>query len=221
VNEADGRTVPRRAGALVVASVGVLFVLLAGGWLIGTKVHLAGTNSVAPRYGLAGLTPGHRICMKGLVLPGSANGIGLQLAAPPGRPAPVTLTVNAGGRTQVAHSVAPGNGTFGGTFSFAAIGRTVPASACLTAARPLVQESGMLGSAAGTGAAFLDGHPIGMLSVRYLRPGRSLLSAIPSGARHASLFRAGFVGAWTYWLMAAVVLLLWALGLRLVLRGAR
>jgi len=221
VNEAEGRTVPRRAGALVVASVGVLFLVLVGGWLIGTKVHLAGTNSIAPRYALPGLTPGHRICMKGLTLPGDANGIDLLLATAPGRPAPVTLTVDAGGRKQVAHSAAPASGAFGGQFHFAAIGRTVPASACLTTARPLVQESGMLGASGGSGAAFLDGKPIGMLSVKYLRPGRSLLAALPSGARHASLFRAGFVGAWTYWLMAAVLLLVWSVGLRLVLRGAR
>lgn len=221
MNEAEGRTVPRRAGALAVAIVGVVFLVLVGGWLIGTKVHLAGTNSIAPRYALPGLTPGHKICMKGLTLPADANGIGLLLATAPGQAAPVTLTVDAGGRKQVAHSAAPASGAFGGQFRFTAIGRAVPASACLTTARPLVQESGMPGGAPGTGTAFLDGAPIGMLSVKYLRPSRSLLAALPSGTRHASLFRAGFVGSWTYWLMAAVVLLIWGLGLRLVLRGAR
>ena len=222
MNEADGRTVPRRAGGLVVVAVGVLFVVLVGGWLIGTKVNLAGTNSVAPRYGLPALTPGHKLCMKGLTLPGDSNGIALDLAAQPGAPSPVTLTLNAGGRTQVAHALAPGNGTFGGQFRFAAPGRTVPASACLTTLRALVQESGMPGASGNTGAAFLDGKPIGMLSVSYLRlPSRSLVSALPSGTHHASLFRAGFVGAWTYWVLAAIVLLAWAVGLRLVLRGAR
>lgn len=222
MSDAEGRTVPPRAGGAAIAVVAVAFVVLVGGWLLGTHVQLAGTNSVAPRYSLAPLTPGHRLCLKGLDLPADANGMRLLLAAQPGAPSPVTLRLTAGGRTQVSHGVAPAAGGFGGRFRFAAIGRNVPATACLTAARALATESGMLGVAGGTGAAFLDGHPIGMLAVSYLRlPSRRLISALPAGAHRASLFRAGFVGAWTYWALAALVLIAWAAGLRLVLRGTR
>jgi hypothetical protein len=222
VNDAEGLTVPRRAGGAAIAAVALLFVLLAGGWLIGTRVHLVGTNSTAPRYSLPALTPGHKLCLKGLTLPANANAIGLLLAAKPGAPSPVTLTLQAAGRTQVARGEAPAVG-FGGRFRFAAPGREVPASACLTTARSLVAESGTFSTNSGTGAAFLDGKPVGgMLTVSYLHlPSRRLLSALPAAAHRASLFRAGFVGAWTYWLLAALVLIAWAVGLRLVLRGGR
>lgn len=221
MNDAEGRTVPPRAGGAAIAVVAVAFVVLVGGWLLGTHVRFAGTNSVAPRYSLAPLTPGHRLCMKGLELPADANGLRLLLAATPGAPSPVTLRLMAAGRTQVSRATAPAVG-FGGVFRFGSPGREAPATACLTASRALVAESGMPGVAGGTGAAFLDGHPIGMLTVSYLRlPSRRLISALPTGAHRASLFRAGFVGAWTYWLLAALVLIAWAVGLRLVLRGKR
>jgi hypothetical protein len=47
---------------------------------------------------------------------------------------------------------------------------------------------------------------------------RSLLTRLPGVFRHASTFRPGFVGAWTYWLLfgAAVLLAPVALGLALL-----
>jgi hypothetical protein len=222
VSEAEGRTVPLRAGGAAVAAVAVLFVLLVGGWLIGTRVHLVGTNSVAPRWSLPALTPGHRLCMRQLVLPADTNAIRLRLAAQPGASSPVALAVSFAGRTQVSHSSAPGDGTFGGQFRIAPPGREVLASACLTASRALVAESGMTSASRGTGEAFLDGKSIGALTVSYVRvPSRNLLSALPAGVHRASLFRAGFVGAWTYWVLAALMLVIWAVGLRLVVRGVR
>jgi hypothetical protein len=218
VNAGEGRALSARAGGVAVGAVALLFVLLVGGWLLFTYVRLAGTNSVAPRYSLPALGPGQRLCLRGLTLPADANGIGLRLAAQPGAPAPVTMRLSAGGRTQVAHGVAPAVG-FGGDFHFAAPGRQVPATACLTTTRPLVAESGMLGASSGTGVAFIGKQPIGTLSVSYLHlPSRRLVSVLPAAAHRASLFRAGFVGAWTYCVLAALMLLAWAAGLRLVLR---
>jgi hypothetical protein len=218
VNSGEGRALSARAGGVAVGAVALLFLLLVGGWLLFTHVRLAGTNSVGPRYSLPALGPGQRLCLRDLTLPADANGIGLRLAAQPGAPAPVTMRLSAGGRTQVAHGVAPGVG-FGGDFHFVSPGRQVPATACLTTTRPLVAESGMLGASSGTGVAFIGKQPIGTLSVSYLHlPSRRLISVLPSAAHRASLFRAGFVGAWTYWVLAALMLLAWAAGLRLLLR---
>jgi hypothetical protein len=221
VNEDPGRTVPPRAGGAAIVAVAVTFAVLVCGWLVGTHVHLAGTNSVAPRYSLPALAAGKQLCMKGLLLPADANGIRLALQAPPGAPVPVTFRLSAGGRTQVTRGVAP-VGTFGGEFRFHAPGRELQASACLTARRPLIAESGMPSTSTGAGTAFINGKRIGQLTVWYLRlPARRLISALPAGAHRASLFRAGFVGAWTYWVLAGVVLLSWAAGLRLLFRRTR
>jgi hypothetical protein len=218
VSAAEGRAYSARAGGVAVGVVALLFVLLVGGWLLGTHVRIAGTNSVAPRFSLPGLASGHQLCLKGLNLPADANAIRLDLAAAPGAPADVTMRLTAAGRTQVSRSTAPATG-FGGEFRFAAPGRELPASACFTSNRPLVAESGMPSTSSGAGRATIDGKAIGMLTVVYLKlPSHSLISAIPAGVHRASLFRAGFVGAWTYWVLGALILLCWAAGLRLVLR---
>ena len=66
------------------------------------------------------------------------------------------------------------------------------------------------------------GKPVGSPSIWSLRrPARRLISALPDGARHASLFRAGFVGPWLYGVLAVLIVAAWAGGIRLVIRGAR
>jgi hypothetical protein len=219
VNAAEGRAYSARAGGVAVGAVALLFVLLVGGWLLTTHVRFAGTNSVAPRYSLPGLAPGQRLCMTGLTVPADANAIRLDLAGQPGQPTPVALELTAaGGQTRRLQGTVPASG-FGGEFHFPAFGHDVAAKACLTTTRALVAESGMIGTSSGAGRATIDGKYIGMLTVAYLRlPSRRLIAVIPAGAHRASLFRAGFVGAWTYWVLAALIVLLWVAGLRLVLR---
>jgi hypothetical protein len=65
------------------------------------------------------------------------------------------------------------------------------------------------GAASRTSSATLDDKPIDVdlsLSFERGRP-RSLASLVPVMFKRASLFRAGFVGPWTMWLVALVVLL--------------
>jgi hypothetical protein len=108
---------------------------------------------------------------------------------------------------------------FGGTFRVAPATRDLPAKACLTTTRRVIAESGSVSASQG-GEAFLDGKPIGQLTVAYLRlPPRTLISSLPDGARRASLFRAGFVGAWTYLVLALAILAAWVAGLRMVVRS--
>lgn len=212
----EGRAYSARAGGVAVGAVAVVFVLLVGGWLLRTHVRYLGSNSVAPRLPLPALTPGHRLCIRDLVLPAHANAIRLQLQAP--APLPVTMRVSAGGRTQVATGHAPA-GHPGGVFPIAPFDRDTPATACITVRQTLPSIAGMPPGGSGEGQAYYDKAPSGRLAVAYLRlPARSLLSALPAGARHAALFRAGFVRAWTYALIALLVLAAWVAGLRLVLR---
>jgi hypothetical protein len=220
-DEAERPPLPRWARPAAIGLVGLAFVVLVGGWLLRTHTHYAGTNSVAPRYSLPPLTPGHRLCLTNLELPGDANGMRLLLAGPGGRTVPVTMRLFAGGRTQVSTALLPAAG-FGGEFRFAPLGRDSTASACLTTRDRLGAESGMPAAQPQAGAAYLDRKYIGQLSIWYLRlPPPRLVSQLPAAASRASLFRPGFVGGWTYAVLAALVLLCCAAGLRLVARGSR
>jgi hypothetical protein len=79
------------------------------------------------------------------------------------------------------------------------------------------------GAASRTSSAALDGKPIESdlsLSFERARP-RSLASLVPAMLTRASLFRAGFVGPWTMWLVALVALLASPLLVAAALRAAR
>jgi hypothetical protein len=195
------------------------FVVGTLGWLLHRHTDTAGSNTVSPRYPLPGLAAGQQLCLRGLTLPADADGMTLQLGAPPGPAVPVTMRLGAAGRTQVSHAVVPG-GTAGSEFRFAAPGRDVPASACLTTSGTLADTSGLPASQI-SGDAYLDGQNIGSLAIRYLRlPSRSVLSALPDATHRAALFRAGFVGPWTYLALALLVVAAWIGGLSLLLREA-
>jgi hypothetical protein len=77
---------------------------------------------------------------------------------------------------------------------------------------------GDVDNAARTSTAFLDGVPAGSdiaLDFERSEP-RSLASLIPAMVDRAALFRAQWLGTWTYWLLAALVLL----GVPVLLAGA-
>ena len=84
---------------------------------------------------------------------------------------------------------------------------------------------GMAGRQGDQRAPALDGQPIDARAAIWYRPApgstRTLLEALPDIARRAALFRPGWVGAWTYWLLlfAATPLLIYAV-LRLVALAA-
>ena len=57
-------------------------------------------------------------------------------------------------------------------------------------------------------SATLNGKPIGLdMTMRFERSPRSLLSLVPRMFDRASLFKTGWAGGWTFWLLAALVLL--------------
>jgi hypothetical protein len=209
--------VSRRWVVAALGTVALLFVLLVGGWLLGTHVRTTGTNSVAPRYPLPAVAPNQRLCVTNLDLPRNTNAIRLWLAGGP-KPVPVTMRLRAGGQTRVAHAVAP-LGSYETVLHFAGFEHETTGTACLTAQATLPSAAGQPLGDGTEGVATIDGKPYALMSVGYLHyPSHNLLSALPAGARRASLFRAGFVGAWTYWLLALVVLLCWVTGIRVMLR---
>lgn len=75
--------------------------------------------------------------------------------------------------------------------------------------------------AAPTSTLTKDGKPAGAdLSLRFERRPQSVLSQFGRIADRAALFRPGWVGAWTYWLLAALVALGVPVLLALALRSA-
>jgi len=211
--------VPRRVAVIALALLGLAFVLLVGRWLFHTRAPYAGTNSVAPKYNLPALKPGHRLCVKGFTLPGASNGIRFRTAAVGTTPARVTLRLDAGGTKLVSSGAATAGGLGLLDFGFPARGSDVPATACLTTNRTLIATSGQPSPGTGTGSGFIDGKPIGVPSIWFLHaPARRLVSSLPAAARRASLFRAGFVGPFAYLVIAVLIVLCWVVGLRLVLR---
>jgi hypothetical protein len=76
--------------------------------------------------------------------------------------------------------------------------------------------------AARTSTASLEGQPAGTdISLLFLRSHpASSLSLLPAIFRRAALFRPSWIGAWTFWLLAAVVTLLVPLLLALAVRAA-
>lgn len=216
----DVERVPRRAAAVALALVGLVFVLLAGRWLIHTRASYAGTNSVAPKYNLAAPKPGQRLCIKGFILPAGANGLRLRTVSAGSVSARVTLRLDAGGVRQLATATAPVGNLGPLDFRVKSSVRDVPAAACLTTERALSAFSGQPPGGLLTGSSFLDGKPVGSPSMWFLhKPRPRLLSALSSAAHRASLFRAGFVGAWTYVVIALLIVLSWWFGLRLLLRA--
>ncbi len=214
----------RRGIPAVAVAIGIpvlAFLVLTLAWLLGTHTEVVGTNSTGSRFSLPGPAPGQRLCTLGLTLPGNANAIRIQIGAAQGAPAPATLRLAAGGQTRVSKGTVP-PGRFGAVFPFRPIGHEARARWCLTSSRPIVAGLGDVSANNYGGITTIDGKGVGLLNVAYLKlPSRSLVDALPAAARHASVFRAGFVGAWTYWLLVPIILLAWIAGLRVLLREIR
>jgi hypothetical protein len=218
VNQQQPRAVSRRWVVAAAGTVALLFVVIVGGWLLGTRVRTTGTNSVAPRFPLPAIKPGQKVCLAGLDLPKDTNAMRLWMAGGP-RPVPVAMRLRAGGQTRVAKADAP-LGRYETIFHFERFAHETKGTACLSAKVTIPSAAGQPLGDGSEGTELIDGKPRALMTVNYLHyPSRNLLSALPAGARHASLFRAGFVGAWTYWLLALAVLLCWIAGIRVLLRS--
>jgi hypothetical protein len=99
-----------------------------------------------------------------------------------------------------------------------------PLAVCLrNAGTRKVAVYGNGNAASRTSTAFVAGQPVDTdLSLVFERAEpRSALSLLPAFFERASLWRAGWVGAWTYWLFAAVALILVPALLVVALRTAQ
>jgi hypothetical protein len=191
---------------------GVLAVLVVGG---ARETRMAFTAGVSSAGAQAAIAPGQTGCQGPLDVPegGSFDAVEVVLAtgALPGAPARVTVVDTATGRV-LARGRLPG-GYLGTAQQRIAVDPRVPEGrsirVCLknTGAIPIVPMGN--GDAASPPSTYTrNGQPQGVdIAMRFQTRPRSLLSQFGLIADRAALFRAGWVGPWTYWLLAALLAL--------------
>ena len=161
----------------------------------------------APVLPVAELGTGEQVCQSPIPLPTDASGVRFSAgAAGPGPPLAVAVR-DAGGRV-LATGTAPGGypdrATIVVRFPTVRAGRTVSVCIRNRGTRTVHPYGDDQVKASGTVVSGRR-HPVDV-SMYFLRERpRSALSLVPTMFRRASLFRFGWVGAWTYWVLAALI----------------
>lgn len=208
------------AAAVVLAA----FVVIATVELLKPRDFYTGTNSVATRGVAVGIPEDSTLCARNLLVPAGTGRIELSFLGTVGRP-PMDARLTIGGRT--VRSRVPANFT---ALAFAfprtpASPDAVPARLCVTARGDGAAFGGTIGLQGNDRPLTVDGAPVeSRLAIWYRPPAgeqRSLLSQLPDIAERVALFRSGWVGAWTYWVLLGIVApLLGYLGLRMLAGAA-
>jgi 4-amino-4-deoxy-L-arabinose transferase-like glycosyltransferase len=205
------RRVWRAAG--VVAAIGCVILLAA---LLQPRERLLGSNSVAARGIVAEVPAGGRLCADGQRLPAGTGRVRLRIDTAQ-RPQPaLALDVRTaeGQRLTGRIPAAPAVGYHAVDIPLdgavrARDGDSARARLCLTASGAVaVRGNEALGPY--DEPLRVDGRRIDNRVALWFLPREeeraSLLSQAGAIARRAALFRPGFVGPWTYWLLLAVVM---------------
>jgi hypothetical protein len=183
-----------------------------------------GTNSIATRGVAAGVPEDVPLCARNLMVPAGTGRIVLSFLGNEGRP-PMNATLRIGGRT-LRSSVPAQFGEL--AFSFprtASAPDAVPARLCVTPRGEGAAFGGTIGLQGNDVPLTVGGAPVeARLAVWYRPPAgeqHTLISLLPDIARRAALFRPGWVGPWTYWVLVGLLApLLGYLGLRLLAGAA-
>jgi hypothetical protein len=228
-----GRIVAGFGGAL---ALGFVALLLAGAL---TRTHQLQTLGVLPIYPLAPLEPGQQTCEHEIALAQPIEAVHLNAGSFTGAAGPVAVTVRSGSGRLLGSGRSPRGFRHNGP-RVVPVGRVdtpAPVTVCLrnvSAAKLWVFGDSFTQSVrdaiAGVrptvtpGYSTLHGKRNGDadLSLTFTgREPRSLLARIPSVFRHASLFRPPLVGAWTFWVLLVLMVLVAPLLLvRAMLRAA-
>lgn len=199
----------------VLAALAVGAVLLVGAT---RKTQLAFTLGVTPGGVVTTLAPGQQACQRPIDVPkdGGFDGITVPLGTfhQPGSAVEATV-IAVPGRRPLARGTLPAGYPDVGTRKVEriAVSPAVPAGAriavCLRntgTGRVAIYGNGDVATSGST--LLKDGRPATAdASLSFTRASRSDLSLFGVSADHASLFKAGWVGPWTFWLLAALVAL--------------
>jgi 4-amino-4-deoxy-L-arabinose transferase-like glycosyltransferase len=217
-------------GALVWATAAMLgagFLALIAYELLRPRDLYTGSNSAGTAASVAPVSPGHRLCVRGLAVPAGTGRVEVKVS---GAAAPVTVdaVLRSGGRDAAARAVVPpGPGPMPVDFAFARPARGPPVAAarlCLVPREAPVSLWGRPGLQSNQIPPTLDGRPQPIRVAVWFRPPvgerHSLLSQLPRMGRRAALFRPGIVGPWTYWLLLGLTPLLALAGVWMLARAA-
>ncbi len=208
------------------AAVAVILAVVGTIELLRPRVGYTGTNSVGTRSVAIDVPAGKRLCVGGLLLPAGTGAVQLEFMGPGAQPR-LDGALTVAGRTE--RATVPAGPAGQRRVAFAVAPRpdgAAPAEArfCVVPRGAAAALGGMLDVQGDQVAPTVDGAPVAArVAVWFLPPAgeqTSLLSELPEIARRAALFRAGWVGPWTYW--AILFLLTPALGyaaLRLLARA--
>jgi hypothetical protein len=198
-----------RSPRAVIAGVVVAAVVSIAAVAFLHRTALAFTPGVAPAAPVVRLAAGERVCQQPLDVPD--GGRFDRVAVVVGGGSPLTLDVRAAGGRAVASGRIPGG--YG-----ARVERTVRLdrrvgpgriAVCLrNDGSRLARVFGASDLAARTSTAVRDGRPLHVdMALVFQRAPRSLASELPDILARAALFRAPWLGAWVYVLLAALLLL--------------
>lgn len=215
------------AAAVAVATILIVWLVIAIGWL-GNKNHdVVGSNSVSGSYPIGKFVPGTKLCAAGELIPRGTEAI--QIAVAPSYKAGAV-------ERAIDLSVSGGTGPIHGSARFAPDQSSVRVPISPAVERTIVGSRVCLNSTAGrfevlgesnppAGWVIVGGHRFDKvtISLAYLRAEPvSAASQVGAVLKRASMYRPGWVGPWTFWLLAiaAIVAMLAALA-ALVLRSDR
>ncbi|WP_028057998.1 hypothetical protein [Candidatus Solirubrobacter pratensis] len=212
----------------ICAAAALVLVVLAAT----TNERRAFTLGVVPAGPVMSLAPTGEVCQAPVALPDGESDfdrVAFVVGTVGGRPGPqLDVTLATTGGTPVAHGRVPGRYAFSTrpipeAVSVGHVTSREPLRVCLrNAGSSTVAIFGNGDLASRTSTAALNGKPLGIdvaLSFEHAKP-RSALSILPALFDRAALWRAGWIGGWTYWLLGAVVLLAVPALMVVALRGA-
>jgi hypothetical protein len=198
----------------LVAVAGVAALLAFGARPVQTRAFSLDVPDVGA---VATLSRGQQVCERPIIGPTAFGGLRVWLLAPSASGAlDVTVSDAATGRSLALGRIVVPAGAPTGPFA-TGLTDTVPAHRpvrlCLLSGRPGTIT--LLGSAPTNPSVHLTvaGKPstMGLATVMVAPHRHSLLASLPTAFRHASLFRSGWVGPWTFWALAAGIVMAFVL----------
>jgi hypothetical protein len=211
---------------LTLAAVVALGLLVLIGVGLGDRSDEAFTLGVRPAGVAAELRPGNRACQERIEVPEDFSSVELQIGTY--RRAGVPLDVSVTERTATGPRL--GSGSLGGGYpdvsrqrvGVGEIDSGGQIAVCVeNAGTRKVALYGNAGIAAPFSPLRVRGRVVDndLTLIFHRSQERSLIAELPDSFDRASLFKAGWVGAWTFWLLGLAVVGLVPLVLALALRG--
>jgi hypothetical protein len=203
----------RRGGAAALLTTAALGLLALAIEAAGDKRDLAFTIGVVPSTPAVRLAPERMVCQGPIVVSEEFDRVGLKAGTPGAPGSPLTVSVVTLEGAPIASGRIEGGYAYP-TEQSAEVGRVAAGqrvSVCIANdGDERVDVYGNAGVAALTSQALLNGRrPLDTdLTLVFLHSDRrSMLSQLGGVFERASVFRPGWVGAWTFWVLSAAVLI--------------